>query len=496
MCPFERMSLGHLGRVLIGLTLAFPRFQRHPAGNNGVPLVADLVVQRGVGFAHRRIVAVIVWHRVISVGNGLGFQVIDLPIAVLHRRQAVRLVVGAGYLGDFGVGGWSAFTPGGGRRYDIRDGFKHLVRRDPSRLRPLAIDDVSRVHLLGGSILGTSRENPTTSPEATRAVIETLQQAGITHLVTIGGDDTALSSRTSADTRPAPFTASTCRRRSTTTCRCHRTCPRSAFETARHVGVELVRNLMEDARATRRWYIVVAMGRKAGHLALGIGKAAGATLTIVAEEFVATRCRLPTICDIVEGAIIKRRAMGRHFGVAVLAEGLIDKLDPAELAELEDVERDEHGHVRFAEVDLARKVKAEVQGRLSERGLRVTITNKNVGYELRCADPIPFDAEYCRDLGYGAVRFLSAAAAGPWSASRGAPRADSVRRPPGARDRQDEGTPRGHQQRRLPRRPRLHDPTRSRGLRARCLGGPACRRGPSDARRLPPALRVPRSMRP
>jgi 6-phosphofructokinase 1 len=90
----------------------------------------------------------------------------------------------------------------------------------------------------------------------------------------------------------------------------------------------------------------------------------------------------------------------------VLAEGLIDKLDPAELAELEDIERDEHGHVRFAEVDLARKVKAEVQGRLSQRGLRVTITNKNVGYELRCADPISFDAEYCRDLGYGAVRFL------------------------------------------------------------------------------------------
>jgi 6-phosphofructokinase 1 len=104
--------------------------------------------------------------------------------------------------------------------------------------------------------------------------------------------------------------------------------------------------------------------------------------------------------------MIKRQAMGHPFGVAVLGEGLIDKLDPAELAELEDVERDEHGHVRFAEVDLARKVKAEVQGRFSARGLRVTITHKNVGYELRCADPIPFDAEYCRDLGYSAVRFL------------------------------------------------------------------------------------------
>jgi 6-phosphofructokinase 1 len=288
----------------------------------------------------------------------------------------------------------------------IRDGFRHLVRRDPSTLRPLTIDDVSRVHLLGGSILGTSRENPTTSPEATRAVIETLQQAGITHLVTIGGDDTALSSRYvseySTDTIHSVHVPKTI----DNDLPLPPHVPTFGFETARHVGVELVRNLMEDARSTRRWYIIVAMGRKAGHLALGIGKAAGATLTIVAEECSSAQVPFAEICDIVEGAIIKRRAMGRHFGVAVLAEGLIDKLDPAELAGLEDVERDEHGHVRFAEVDLARKVKAEVQGRLSERGLRVTITNKNVGYELRCADPIPFDAEYCRDLGYSAVQYL------------------------------------------------------------------------------------------
>ena len=288
----------------------------------------------------------------------------------------------------------------------IREGFKHLVHRDASALRPLVVDDVSRVHLLGGSILGTSRENPTSSPESTRAVIELLREAGITHLITIGGDDTALSSRhisehshgairsvhvpkTIDNDLPLPPHIST-----------------FGFQTARHVGVELVRNLMEDAKSTRRWYVVVAMGRKAGHLALGIGKAAGATLTVVAEEYASKHVAFATICDIVEGAIIKRRAMGRHFGVAVLAEGLIDKLDPTELVELQDVERDEHGHVRFAEVDLARKVKAEVQGRLSERGLRVTITNKNVGYELRCADPISFDAEYCRDLGYSAVRFL------------------------------------------------------------------------------------------
>lgn len=288
----------------------------------------------------------------------------------------------------------------------IRDGFKHLVRRDLSGLRPLAIDDVSRVHLLGGSILGTSRENPTKSLEATRTVVEVLRQAGVTHLVTIGGDDTALSSRYLSEHSGGAIRTVHIPKTIDNDLPLPPHVPTFGFQTARHVGVELVRNLMEDARSTRRWYVVVAMGRKAGHLALGIGKAAGATLTVVAEECPSPYVSFATICDIVEGAIIKRRATGRHFGVAVLAEGLIDKLDPAELAELEDIERDEHGHVRFAEVDLARKVKAEVQGRLSERGLRVTITHKNVGYELRCADPIPFDAEYCRDLGYSAVRFL------------------------------------------------------------------------------------------
>jgi 6-phosphofructokinase 1 len=288
----------------------------------------------------------------------------------------------------------------------IRDGFKPLLRRDRSGLRPLTIDDVSRVHLQGGSMLGTSRENPTKSPEATRTVIEMLQDAGITHLVTIGGDDTALSSRYISEHSAGAIRGVHVPKTIDNDLPLPPHVPTFGFQTARHVGVELVRNLMEDARATRRWYVVVAMGRKAGHLALGIGKAAGATFTLVAEEFASRSVPFATICDIVEGAIVKRRAMGRHFGVAVLAEGLIDKLDPAELAELEDVERDEHGHVRFAEVDLARKVKAEVQGRLGQRGLRVTITDKNVGYELRCADPISFDAEYCRDLGYGAVRFL------------------------------------------------------------------------------------------
>jgi 6-phosphofructokinase 1 len=180
------------------------------------------------------------------------------------------------------------------------------------------------------------------------------------------------------------------------------------FQSARHYGVEIVKNLMVDARTTSRWYFVIAMGRKAGHLALGIGKAAGATLTLIPEEFAGRAVRLKPLVDTLAGAIIKRLSYGRRDGIAVLAEGLALDLDPVDLARLEDVERDAHGHVRIAEINIGEILKAAVQKRLAQFGLKTTLVAKNIGYELRCADPIPFDMEYTRDLGYCAAKYLLA----------------------------------------------------------------------------------------
>jgi 6-phosphofructokinase 1 len=180
------------------------------------------------------------------------------------------------------------------------------------------------------------------------------------------------------------------------------------YQTARHYGVEIVKNLMVDAKTTSRWYFVVAMGRKAGHLALGIGKATGATLTLIPEEFAGHRIRLTALVDTLVGAIIKRLSYGRRDGVAVIAEGLVLHVDPVDLAQLEDVERDAHGHVRIDEVNIGDILKTQVGKRLKQFGIKTTIAAKNIGYELRCADPIPFDMEYTRDLGYCAAKYLLA----------------------------------------------------------------------------------------
>jgi 6-phosphofructokinase 1 len=98
--------------------------------------------------------------------------------------------------------------------------------------------------------------------------------------------------------------------------------------------------------------------------------------------------------------------MGRSYGVILLAEALVEHFDADEVAELQDVDRDAQGNIRVAEIDLGRKVKNEVQLRLERRNIKVTVVDKSIGYELRCASPIPYDAEYARDLGYAAFNYL------------------------------------------------------------------------------------------
>ena len=237
------------------------------------------------------------------------------------------------------------------------------------------------------------------------------------------------------------------------------------FQSARHYGVDIVKNLMVDAKTTSRWYFVIAMGRKAGHLALGIGKSAGATLTLITEEF-RSPIRLQTIVDTLVGAIIKRLAEGRRDGVAVIAEGLVLDVAPGDLEGLGEVERDAHGHLRLAEVNLGEILKSQVQQRLSALGIKTTIAAKNIGYELRCADPIPFDMEYTRDLGYCAAKYLLAGGNAGDDLAAGRPlRAGALPRHDRRRDGTRARAPRRHHLDALRDRPPLHDPHAARRLR-------------------------------
>lgn len=289
----------------------------------------------------------------------------------------------------------------------IRDGYQWIMKGDLSKARPLDIQAVSRIHFRGGSCLGTSRANPTKDPKHLRAAFESLEKLDVGYLISIGGDDTAFSAMNLAKQSAGALRVVHVPKTIDNDLDLPEGIPTFGYQTARHVGTGLVQDLLTDAQTTSRWYFVVAMGRKAGHLALGIGKAAGATLTIIPEEFESSRITLDHMADILVASIVKRLAYGRPDGVAVLAEGLVEHLDQKELEKyVPDVERDEHDHIRISEVEFGPIIKARVTEKLKELGIKTTIVSKNIGYELRCTDPIPYDMEYTRDLGYCAAKYL------------------------------------------------------------------------------------------
>lgn len=283
------------------------------------------------------------------------------------------------------------------------DGFEWLMQGETGRVAELEIAEVSRIHFEGGSILRTSRANPARSPEALRNVAEALRRLGVSHLLTIGGDDTAFAVSRLAGVLEGDLGVAHVPKTIDNDLPLPEEVVTFGYMTAVNLGKELVKNLMQDAATTERWFFVTVMGRRAGHLALGIGGSSGATLTIIGEEFPEPRISVQTLVDILEGAIVKRRAHGREHGVALLAEGLSEKLDPTALGA---TERDSYGNVRLSELELSRLLKERVSASLRARGIDITIVAKDLGYELRCAPPGAYDIQYCRSLGYWGTRFL------------------------------------------------------------------------------------------
>ena len=296
----------------------------------------------------------------------------------------------------------------GMRVIGIQDGFEHLIAADASHTRELTIEGVSRIHSQGGSILGTSRANPTRDAAALDSVVRTLRQMGITHLLTIGGDDTAFSAASVTEHAAGALRVAHVPKTIDNDLPMPSGMPTFGYETARHVGTELVLTIMEDSRTINRWFVVVVMGRKAGHLALGVGKAAGATLTVIPEEFSSEQITLDDVSRVIEGSILKRRLTGQGYGVAVVAEGVGERIDPDELRRGAgiDLSYDPHGHIALADIPLASMIKQRVIRRFAERGQKMQVTDVTLGYELRCAQPLPFDIDYTRTLGWGAVRYL------------------------------------------------------------------------------------------
>lgn len=286
----------------------------------------------------------------------------------------------------------------------MQDGFQGILDNGTSSLRPLTIKDVSRLHGTGGSVLGTSRANPLRTAEGKHSFLSVLNAAQAKRLVIVGGEGSLYLSQRIAKECP-PLSVVHIPKTIDNDIPLPDEAPSFGYESARQAGTKIIETLLVDAKTTGRWYIVTCMGRTSGALSLGIGLSGSATITVIPEECTRGEETITSLAARIVASIRVRAKEKKLHGVAIIAEGLIDTLATSEPL-IKNAPRDHIGRIRLSEVNLGEALLPIIKHMTDSEGIPCAFTTKDIGYELRCCPPCPFDIEYTRCLGYGAAELL------------------------------------------------------------------------------------------
>lgn len=296
------------------------------------------------------------------------------------------------------------FLSNGYRVIGLHEGYTGLFNDHP-RTEDIDFFKADAYFNRGGSYLQMSRFKPTNEDFEKNFNLKLLQENNVKLLVTVGGDDTASTAnriakfleakqypihnihvpKTIDDDLPLPNNA-----------------PTFGFNSAKDEGAHLARTIYEDARTSGNWLLISAMGRSAGHLALGIGEATHCPMTIIPEMFNKTKITVDKIIKLTLSAIIKRKLLGIHYGTVVVAEGVFHDLDSDDLKGTGvHMTYDEHGHPELGKISKAVLFNDILEKEFSKLGWKVKTRPVEIGYDVRCQDPIAYDLSYCTELAMG-----------------------------------------------------------------------------------------------
>ena len=158
----------------------------------------------------------------------------------------------------------------------IRRGYNGLINGDIVRL-----DEKSVAHIInrGGTMLYTARSMEFMTEEGQQKAVNTCKMLGLEGIVAIGGDGTfrgALAlSKHGISVVGIPGTIDN-------DIACTNYC--IGFDTAANTAIECIDKLRDTMQSHERCSVVEVMGRRAGHLALYVGLAVGATAVLVPES--------------------------------------------------------------------------------------------------------------------------------------------------------------------------------------------------------------------
>ena len=302
------------------------------------------------------------------------------------------------------------FLAKGYRVIGLHAGYSGLFSKN-ARTEDLTFAIADRYFNRGGSYLEMSRFKPTDADFENNFNLDLFKDNNIKLLVTIGGDDTASTANRISKFLAAkgyPIANIHCPKTIDNDLPLPANAPTFGYNSAKNEGAHLARTVYEDARTSGNWLVISAMGRTCGSLALGIGEATHCPMTIIPEMFNKTEICLEKVVKLSISAILKRKVMGINYGTIVAAEGLFHefKAEEMEAAGIR-FSYDDHGHPELGKVSKAVLFNDLLEAEYKKIGIKVKSRPVEIGYDVRCQDPVAYDVTYCTELAMGVYQLFS-----------------------------------------------------------------------------------------
>ena len=302
------------------------------------------------------------------------------------------------------------FITKGYRVIGLHGGYSGLFSKN-ARTEDLTFAIADRYFNRGGSYLEMSRFKPTDADFENNFNLDLFKDNNIKLLVTIGGDDTASTANRISKFLAAkgyPIANIHCPKTIDNDLPLPANAPTFGYNSAKNEGAHLARTVYEDARTSGNWLVISAMGRTCGSLALGIGEATHCPMTIIPEMFNKTEICLDKVVKLSISAILKRKVMGINYGTIVAAEGLFHEFKAEEMeAAGVKFSYDDHGHPELGKVSKAVLFNDLLEAEYKKIGIKVKSRPVEIGYDVRCQDPVAYDVTYCTELAMGVYQLFS-----------------------------------------------------------------------------------------
>lgn len=303
------------------------------------------------------------------------------------------------------------FLSNGYRVIGLHGGYSGLFNQNP-RTEDLDFFKADAYFNRGGSYLQMSRFKPTDEDFEKNFNLDLFKKNDVKLLVTVGGDDTASTANRIAkflEAKKYPIHNIHVPKTIDNDLPLPDNAPTFGFNSAKDEGAHIARTIYEDARTSGNWLLISAMGRSAGHLALGIGEATHCPMTIIPEMFYKTDINIDKIIKLTISAIVKRCILGIGYGTVVVAEGVFHDLDPEDIKDAGvTMTYDEHGHPELGKISKAVLFNELLEKEFKKIGFKGVKTRPvEIGYDVRCQDPIAYDLSYCTELAMGAYELFA-----------------------------------------------------------------------------------------